>query len=655
MTDRADNAPVTSLWHRFIAAARDVLSLLPPSPMSNAGDHLEFVLYLFYFSVLVTSIISIGFLHKIPQGTSFSTWVVMTTAMISNAFFLNFVLLLVLTPATVAARVRVVTCFILPVLFVLLNFALYVDWVVFSLYKSHFNGMVFSVMFAPHADEIYHVGTWTYISGIMVGLLILLLFAFFTLAVFRYVRRLDFFARMRSRKGALLAAALIFLFPAVDKTVYAWADITDRTLYMRGKTLFPLYQAVTAKRWARKWLKVQVRPESSLTVDTASSALNYPKAPIIFQADIRKPNVIIIALESVRGDMLAPDISPFLYRWGTEHIVGERHYTSGNRSTHGVFGMMYGINSTYWYSFLSERRGPVLVSELRKLGYSFKILSSSSTTFAECPKTSFVEIREAVDDRWHKAQEAHERDRVITDKFIAFLDSAPTPFFSFLWYDGPHQPYRYSPEHEVFPVRMGPDDINYVRLATDDSQGEEMFKRYKNSIHCLDAQLERLLTAVKERGLMDNTLIFIAGDHGEEFGEFGSFGHGNAFSPAQTNTLFVAHVPGVEHHNIRHLTSHVDFVPTILDYIGVANPPSDYSHGCPITAPEGPSYVVVGGWDSASVIDGSSIIVFGLEGFNADTTVFDMRFIPLPNQSREIRARTPVFMKVLQGLTDFVK
>jgi arylsulfatase A-like enzyme len=53
----------------------------------------------------------------------------------------------------------------------------------------------------------------------------------------------------------------------------------------------------------------------------------------------------------------------------------------------------------------------------------------------------------------------------------------------------------------------------------------------------LDAELGRLFAELERRGLLDNTIIIVSSDHGEQFGEHSVMGHGNSLY------LPVLHVP----------------------------------------------------------------------------------------------------------------
>ena len=59
---------------------------------------------------------------------------------------------------------------------------------------------------------------------------------------------------------------------------------------------------------------------------------------------------------------------------------------------------------------------------------------------------------------------------------------------------------------------------------------------YDAGLDSLDAQLAALFESLDARGLLDDTLIVITSDHGEDFGEHGIFLHGGHYAE-------VSHVP----------------------------------------------------------------------------------------------------------------
>jgi len=98
-------------------------------------------------------------------------------------------------------------------------------------------------------------------------------------------------------------------------------------------------------------------------------------------------------------------------------------------------------------------------------------------------------------------------DNCLVPPVLDFIDSEPgRPFFTMLWTGMAHYPY--------FP---GPNPQKYVE---DDDEN-----KYLNAVRESDAALGQLVQGLKERNLLDDTLIVILGDHGEAFGEHGQYSH----------------------------------------------------------------------------------------------------------------------------------
>src|SRR5262249_39877541 len=113
------------------------------------------------------------------------------------------------------------------------------------------------------------------------------------------------------------------------------------------------------------------------------------------------------------------------------------------------------------------------------------------------------------------------------------------PFFVFINYFDAHHPYlppapfdkkfgpgrklgKYSPVHHWFY-----DPAAGHRNMDAEAVSEEI-DAYDGALAYLDDRLNALFTALKERNLWNNTLVVITADHGEEFGEHRTFGHGNS-------------------------------------------------------------------------------------------------------------------------------
>jgi len=594
----------------------------------------EALAYFYAFNVLLFMIVGHGYLAGVPDGTSLIGWAATLLAFAANFAMLALAPLLVTLLALISARLWV-TLTVAVIIYTLSAVFIYTDSVIYQLWRFHFNSMVWNLLTTPGAADSVTAGHGTVVSSVLViGLLVAaeLGIAFY---VYPKLRQRPFAAKLRNRKAAAMSLGAVALLIVLDKAVYDVGDFRNNVEILRVKNLLPLYQTLTMKKFANKVLRVNISPDKRLRFKSGSGALNCPRAPITFRADGPRPNAVVIAIEGARFDMLTPDVMPNLWRWGESNLVFEANYSGGNTTRYGIFGLLYGIYGSYWQVALAEHNGPALITALKQLGYNF------------------IDVADAITDKW--PGERIERDKYMTDEFVKFLDQDRQPFFAFMFYDASHQPYRYPPEHEVFDVGGVTDDINYLKLPHDAAGMALIKNRFKNSLHYVDAELGRALAALQERGLMTNTLVFVMGDHGEEFRECGLFGHDSSFSPWQTRTLMVVHIPGEPPRKIDRLTSHLDVAPTILTYMGAENPLSDYTQGLPMTGAQEPPYVFVASWDTAAIVGRQTTTTFGLTAYKAETAIYDSRYAPLPNQRDALSAHREELLSALQGMKQFAK
>lgn len=118
-------------------------------------------------------------------------------------------------------------------------------------------------------------------------------------------------------------------------------------------------------------------------------------------------------------------------------------------------------------------------------------------------------------------------------------------------------------------------DENVHKIRFDDRDVAHLKNLYDAQIRQLDTELSRLFTTLRKRGLLDQTLLVVTSDHGEEFMEHGRVEH---FIPTYQQTLHVPLVlrgPGVPAGvRVETPVSTVDIVPTLLELAGLTPPAS---------------------------------------------------------------------------------
>jgi arylsulfatase A-like enzyme len=97
-------------------------------------------------------------------------------------------------------------------------------------------------------------------------------------------------------------------------------------------------------------------------------------------------------------------------------------------------------------------------------------------------------------------------------------------------------------------------------------------EKYDYEIAYADLWLGKLLAAVKELGLADDTAVVIAADHGEAWGEHRAYFHGTDLFDEQLRVPLVIAVPGNKPRVIDDPVAMYDVGPTLLDLVG-ATPP----------------------------------------------------------------------------------
>jgi arylsulfatase A-like enzyme len=188
---------------------------------------------------------------------------------------------------------------------------------------------------------------------------------------------------------------------------------------------------------------------------------------------------------------------------------------------------------------------------------------------------------------------------VVTDRLLDTLDQRQDdgkPFFINAFYSCTHIPYYCPPPyHSRYSQRdyNGPNkfrmDFNVDKFIR--GQAGEEFKKfppeevqqikdlYDGCVNFFDDQVGRVIEHLKKTGLIENTIIIVTADHGDDLFEPNTtFSHGLSFNGGdQTNHVpFVCTLPGgkiTPGGTVKRLTRTIDVAPTILDLCGLPPEP----------------------------------------------------------------------------------
>lgn len=143
-------------------------------------------------------------------------------------------------------------------------------------------------------------------------------------------------------------------------------------------------------------------------------------------------------------------------------------------------------------------------------------------------------------------------------------------------FDAPGRPAAHGEFDRIWDYILG-------HIPPDEARWRRFNDYYINCIRNVDRSVEALLAELQALQLDQNTIVIYTSDHGEMAGAHGLRGKG-PFAYQQTNhlPLYVVHPDVAGGQQCKSLSSHIDFVPTMLSMAGVAPDRAADSAGRPL-------------------------------------------------------------------------
>ena len=165
------------------------------------------------------------------------------------------------------------------------------------------------------------------------------------------------------------------------------------------------------------------------------------------------------------------------------------------------------------------------------------------------------------------------------------LDHRDRPFFAFLNYFDAHEPYLPPPPYDR---KFGPGRAQgkhsplhhwlwnpaVQHQSLDDTVKQEEIDAYDGALAKLDDELGSLLLVLEKSGVLENTLVIITSDHGEEFAEHGVYEHGYSLYRPGVQVPLIVKPPRSQRSAVRDSVSEApvslrDLAATIVDVLGL--------------------------------------------------------------------------------------
>ena len=481
-----------------------------------------------------------------------------------------------------------VPCFTMLFMVILYTFEfslLMIDTIVFAQYRFHLSLFYFD-MLMNGGNQIIGFSSQTWVLAISGIVMVFFLEGLSAVGVWKKLDRIATKMRGMKMSGARISVALTLLFIG-SHLIHIWADAHyDRPV----KTLaryYPLLRPATAQKFmtSRGWVASESERKHQILKAKLSStkgALNYPTEPLRCLPPEEKYNLLMVIIDSWRYDAMTSEITPKIHAFSKKSLTYQKHFSGGNATRIGIFSLFYGLPGTYWHDFESNQRGPVLLETFLKNGYNTGVFASAPLNSPEFDRTVFSAIGDLpLKTPGHSTDE---RDREITRRWLSWLDmnqaaKSRKPFFGFLFFDSLHG-YQYPSD---YPRHFSPtwEEANYL-LLNNDTDPLPFRNLYNNIAHFQDSLVGEILDDLERRHLLNDTIVIITGDHGQEFNDNQKnyWGHNSNFTRYQTQVPLIIHWPKRPTGSITERTSHMDLPATILSNLfQCTNPTETYSIG----------------------------------------------------------------------------
>jgi arylsulfatase A-like enzyme len=355
-----------------------------------------------------------------------------------------------------------------------------------------------------------------------------------------------------------------------------------------------------------------------------------PSPSSVARADVPtgKPNVLVLAADSLRADRLVPRIAPNLSRLAARGTTFDRAYVSLPRTFPSWVTLLtgrhphhHGIRSMfprweertkdfdalptrlaadgYTTEVVSDFAGDIFDrvdlgwTKTRVPSFDFRQLVRQRALERETPLLPFLHSRtgRAVFPVLREMNDAADPDMLASDVIDALRDAnrgassgvKRSPFFLTVFFSTAHFPYAApAPYYRSFTDAAYRGRFKYDRPVglereevPDDADVAQVRGLYDGAVASIDAAAARILTELERVGVAGNTIVVVVADHGETLWENGhGEGHGDhLFGDEGTHVplvIFDPRKPGGRH--VGAIVRDVDLAPTMYDLLGVAVP-----------------------------------------------------------------------------------
>jgi len=306
-----------------------------------------------------------------------------------------------------------------------------------------------------------------------------------------------------------------------------------------------------------------------------------------------RQNIVLVTLDALRADHLSSygysqKTSPFLDRFEADAVRFSRAYSASSHTREAIPAILTGKYPDSAVDGNFQRNADTVATSLSSEGYASAGFHSNpfvsrAYDFDQGFDTFDDDLRLGQNKLLALAQRALDKFRnrhyaradEINERSLSWLDNlnSDQPFFLWNHYMDPHGPYEAPAEYqqrfhgEVVSGRAA--QKLYHRAIDDpesitDDERQRLVDLYDAEIAYTDDLLKAFFGELRQRELLEETLVILTADHGDAFGEHGYYEHPRYLQDELVHVPLIISGPNLEPATINSPASTLDVVPTIL-------------------------------------------------------------------------------------------
>ena len=281
-------------------------------------------------------------------------------------------------------------------------------------------------------------------------------------------------------------------------------------------------------------------------------ALAMPPADLLKAPAGEAPNVLIISVDTLRADHMscygyARETTPHIDALVKRGVLFERAYSSAPWTLPSYGSLFTGLLPADHRAGVVTEREEAFGTDVKPSKRTTEVLCPDVPTMAELlarrgyqtagfvanpflgPLSGLARGFQTYTSYQYNAQTG-------ADLALEWIGSRPSArWFVFLHLIDPHMPYAPPKPFDTRFSKVGvdeltdwPPDLDTLRRNPPSDETKQLcVDLYDGEVAFVDAQVQRLLDTLDAAGTLENTLVILHSDHGEEFWEHGSCDHGH--------------------------------------------------------------------------------------------------------------------------------